>query len=462
MNNFFLPAAAASVGIIAIMIIFLLAKSLKKSQPQNREENAVLLEKINGYEARALEYKEEIGEKNRKIDDLLSQLTFSGEKTATLETTLAGERTKFEEKLALLNSAFEEKLAFSKSAKEELSNQFTKLSIDIFESRNKAFSIQTSDNVQQLLNPFREQIHNFKKQLDTNREMDLRERTSLKVQIENLSELNRQITEEAGNLTKALKGEVKTQGTWGEVILEKVLEKSGLVKGREFEIQESLKNAEGKRYQPDVVVHLPNKRDIIIDSKVSLLSYDRLAAAETKEERIKFCNELTSSVKSHIKSLSEKDYQKLLGINSLDFILMFIPLEGAFSATAQHDSSIFSYALERNIFIVSPSTLFASLRTIENIWKYEHQNKNAQEIAKRAGMLYDKFVGFVSDLEIVGKGLDSAKKSYDTACSKLSTGRGNLVNMSENLRKLGAPVSKKLPSHITLEDDAVDVENSRS
>ncbi len=383
------------------------------------------------------ELKAELGEKNRRIDLLTGTLSKEREKVSILSTTLEKERKQFDEKTELLNNA-----------RDELSSQFKALAGDILDSKSKVFSTQTASSLEQMLKPFREQIDSFSRKFDSTREDEIRERTSLKKEIENLAKLNQQINEEAGNLTKALKGEVKTQGTWGEMILEKVLEKSGLMKGREFEIQESLKAENGKRFQPDVVVHLPDSRDVVIDSKVSLVSYERYIIAETEDDKIAAGRELSSSIKAHIKNLSDKDYHRLLGINSLDFVFMFIPVEGAFSAAVQADSSLFSTAFEKNIVIVSPSTLLASLRTIENIWKYEYQNRNAREIANRAGQLYDKFVGFVTDLEDVGRGIEISQKNYSKALNKLSTGRGNLVRLSENLKSLGAAANKTLPESV--------------
>ena len=432
--------------VIGILVAYLILKgnitrSYEKGKSEADAEKAALVERISGFEVRLNEQRQDISQKSEKIENLTERITSMQEKLSVLQTTLEKERGQFSEKIALLNNA-----------KEELSSHFSKLSIDIFESRNKVFSQQTNTTLEHLLRPFREQIENFKKQIDYNREQDVAERVSLKTEIQHLAKLNQQINEEAGNLTRALKGDVKTQGTWGEMILEKVLEKSGLVKGREFEIQESLKSADGKRSQPDVVVHLPEGRDIVIDSKVSLIAYERLVSSGAEDEKNQSEKELVVSIRNHIKVLSERDYHKLLGINSLDFVFMFIPIEGAFSAAVQADNAIFTTAFEKNIIIVSPSTLLASLRTIENVWKYERQTRNAREIASKAGTLYDKFIGFIADLENVGKGIDSAKKNYDSAFNKLSTGKGNLVRLSENLRQLGADTTKKIPDSLLLDD----------
>lgn len=448
MGDSFILAAAVLSGIFLggftafIILKGNIARAWESGAAEAGRENAALAERIKGLDVRTLEYRKELDEKNRKIDVLTERLSSLQERLSVSETTLFKERSQNEEKIALLNSA-----------KEELTAQFKAISGDIFDSRNKVFTSQTSSALDQLLRPFREQIENFKKQLDTSREADLSERASLKTEIQGLAKLNQQITEEAENLTKALRGEVKTQGTWGEMVLEKVLEKSGLVRGREFEVQESLKSPDGRRYQPDVIVHLPEGRDIVIDSKVSLVAYERLVASDNEIERLAAEKDLVLSIKAHIKGLGDKDYHKLLGINSLDFVFMFVPIEGAFSAAVQGESTIFTAAFEKNIIMVSPSTLLASLRTIENIWKYENQSRNAREIARRAGLLYDKFIGFVTDLEDMGKGLDNARKSYDKAVNKLSTGKGNLVRLSENLRQLGAPTNKRLPDSFSPDDD---------
>jgi DNA recombination protein RmuC len=452
MTNILFIFIALLCGIVFGIIVtyLILRSSIFKAYENGKNEagleSAALAEKLKGGESRIEEYRRDIAAKDIKINELTEKLSITQIELSKVKTILDKERNMYEEKIMLLNNA-----------KEELSAHFKNLSIDIFDNRNKTFTVQTKSTIEQLLVPFREQIDNFKKQIESARTQDLSERVSLKTEIENLTKLNQQMKEETGNLTKALKGEVKTQGTWGEMILEKVLEKSGLVKGREFEIQESLKSQDGKRYQPDVIVHLPDKRDIVIDSKISLVAYERLVSCDSEEERLQNCKELVASMRAHIKNLSEKDYNKLLGINSLDFVFMFIPIEGAFSAAVQADNMLFSAAFEKNIVMVCPSTMLATLRTIENVWKYENQNRNAREIAKKAGLLYDKFVGFVLDLENIGKGIDNAKKSYDQAFGKLN-GKGNLVRIAENIKQMGAATTKKLPDSV-LNDDEVEADD---
>ena len=260
--------------------------------------------------------------------------------------------------------------------------------------------------------------------------------------------MNQQMSQDAQNLVKALKGDTKAQGDWGEIQLERILERSGLRKGEEYTIQESFTVEDGSRKRPDVIVNLPEGKKIIIDSKVSLISYERIVSSETDEEKNIHLKSFIESVKKHIKDLSDKQYQNLFEEGSLDFVLMFIPIEPAFSLAIQFGENLYVDAYDKNIIIVSPSTLLATLRTIANIWKQEYQNKNVLEIAKQSGALYDKFVGFVNDLIDVGNRMDQAKSSYEGAMNKLSQGRDNLVNKAERIRKLGAKTSKSLPQNI--------------
>ena len=293
---------------------------------------------------------------------------------------------------------------------------------------------------------------------ETNKE-SIRGNASLREQLSMLKDMNQQITQEAKNLTEALKGQSKTQGNWGEFILESILEKSGLVKGREYVVQESLTTESGKRFQPDVIIKLPENKSIVIDSKVSLVAYERFVSSEDEQEKQLALREHINSLRSHTKNLSLKNYQNLYQLESLDFVLMFMPIEPAFALAVQNDPSIFNDAFEQNIVIVSPSTLLATLRTISSIWRQESQNKYALEIAKQSGDMLDKFAAFVDDLISVGKGLVNAKDNYDKAMNKLTEGRGNLISRSEKIKKLGAKASKSLPPGLLNRADMDDENN---
>jgi DNA recombination protein RmuC len=280
--------------------------------------------------------------------------------------------------------------------------------------------------------------------VDDNYEKGQKERITLKTEVKNLIDMNEKLSKDANNLTKALKGDVKTQGNWGEVILERILEKSGLVKDREYYVQNSLTSEDGKLYRPDVIIHLPDNKKVIIDSKVSLVAYEKFSSSENTEDQKTHLKQHILSIKAHIKGLSDKNYQNLYGVDGLDFVLLFIPIEGAFSAALQADNSLFQEAFDKNVVLVSTSTLLATLKTIASIWKQEYQNQNAVEIARQGGDLYDKFVNFSEDLITLGKQLNTAKGTYDGAMNKLSEGKGNLVSRSEKMRKLGLKTSKQM------------------
>jgi DNA recombination protein RmuC len=328
---------------------------------------------------------------------------------------------------------------------ERFTKEFENLANKIFDDKSQKFTEQNKTNLGEILNPLGEKIKDFEKKVNDVYVSEGKERASLKNQLEMLQQLNQQMSKEANNLTKALKGENKTQGNWGEFILESVLEKSGLVKGNEYKVQESFTNEEGKRLQPDVIINLPENKTLVIDSKVSLNAYERFSSADTEEERILASKEHLLSLKTHIKGLSAKSYQSIHQIQSLDFVLLFIPIEPAFALAVQSDSGLFNDAFEKNIVIVSPSTLLATLRTVASIWRNEKQSNNAIEIAKKAGDLYDKFDGFIKDILEVGKKIDQTKSNYSDAMNKLIDGRGNIISRFEELKTLGAKADKQLP-----------------
>ena len=350
--------------------------------------------------------------------------------------------------------ANEDKIALLEDTEKRLNEQFENLANRIFEQKNESFLKQNKSGLDALLTPLKEQIDGFKRQVTDQYVKEGQERASLKTEILTLKELNKRITDEAAALTMALKGDNKQQGNWGEVVLERILKESGLREGHEFETQVSVRNDSGKLQQPDVVVHLPNDKDVIIDSKVSLSAYERFFNEQEEVARQLLLKEHVNSIKGHIKGLGAKDYQDLPGIRTLDYVLMFIPIEPAFLLAIEEDPELVTLALNHNIMLVSPTNLLVALRTINNIWQYEYQNQNAQKIAQHGAKLYDKFVGFVTDMEKVGKSIEATQKSYEGAINKLSTGRGNLVRQVEQFRTLGVQPNKKLPDSIVNEPDS--------
>jgi DNA recombination protein RmuC len=374
------------------------------------------------------------------------------------ESKLNTERQKVLElnsKLSSLQSDYtnlQTKLIEQKEEVEKLQEKFTKefenLANRIFEEKGSKFTEQNKEKLNEIINPLREQINKFEQKVEETNKESIKGHASLREQLQMLKDMNQQITQEAKNLTEALKGQSKTQGNWGEFILESILEKSGLVKGREYVVQESLTSESGRRYQPDVIIKLPENKSIVIDSKVSLVAYEKFISSEEEHQKQLALREHINSIRSHIKNLSSKNYQNLYQLESLDFVLMFMPIEPAFALAVQNDQSIFNDAFEMNIVIVSPSTLLATLRTIESIWRQEKQNRNALEIAKQSGDMLDKFTSFVEDLLTIGRGLISVKDNYDKAMNKLTDGKGNLISRAEKIKELGAKTSKSLPPAI--------------
>lgn len=389
---------------------------------------------------------------------LLERSTLLEKDNENQTTELKGEREKVIElnsSLASLNSDYinlQQKLNEQKGEIEQLQEKFTKefenLANKIFEEKGKAFTETNKYNLSQILDPLKEKIKDFEKKVEESNKENIDRHASLRQQLQMLKDMNQEITKEAKNLTDALKGQSKTQGNWGEFILESILEKSGLVKGREYLVQESLTTESGKRYQPDVIIKLPENKSIVIDSKVSLNAYEKFISSDNEKDQQLALRDHNISIRSHIKNLASKNYQNLYQLESLDFVLMFMPIEPAFALAVQQDPQIFNDAFEQNIVIVSPSTLLATLRTIASIWRQENQNKNAFEIARQSGELLDKFTAFVEDLISVGKGLDSTKDNYIKAMNKLVEGRGNLVSRTEKIKELGAKATKSLPPSI--------------
>jgi DNA recombination protein RmuC len=330
------------------------------------------------------------------------------------------------------------------SLQERFKADFAVLAHKIMKRNSAEISQQHRDQLDGLLEPLKEKLNAFEKQVQESYQQEARERFHLKKEIEQLVSINHQMSQEAQNLTKALKGDNKVQGNWGEMVLSRILERSGLRQGEEFITQAAFTDEEGQRRQPDVLVKLPDERHIVVDSKVSLKAYEALIAEEDEEQREKLLQAHTQSVSQHVKGLGDKQYAELEGVRSPDFVLLFMPVEAAFSLAVQRSPHLFQQAWDNRIVIVSPTTLLATLRTVASIWKLERQNQNAEEIARQGGLLYDKFVGFVEEMEKMGKHIDQAARSHDSAMRKLRDGRGALTSRAEKLRELGVRNSKKL------------------
>ena len=328
----------------------------------------------------------------------------------------------------------------------KLTSEFENIASRILEEKSQKFADQNKTSLDTLLTPLKEQIKGFEKKVEETYDKELRDKISLREELKRLNDMNVRLSTDATNLTNALKGETKTQGNWGELILETILEKSGLTKNREYFLQQSYSNEEGKKYQPDVIIHLPDNKRIVIDSKVSLVDFERYFSCDSEVDKATCLKNHISSIRKHIKGLGEKNYQSLYQLQSLDFVLMFMPLEPAFSLATQHDNQLFNEAFEKNIVIVSPSTLLATLRTISSIWKFEYQNKNALKIAKEGEALYDKFHDLIKDLEKVQHGFDGVQKSFSNAFTKLE-GKGGIIRRIENLRELGIKRNKRISEH---------------
>lgn len=362
-----------------------------------------------------------------ELTDLRERYTEERNKVVQTEALLQAQRDRFKEQQEGIQ-ALQEKFTLT----------FSEVANRIFDEKTAKFSTQSQHNLEAILSPLKANIKAFEEKVDKTYKEEAAERNHLKGVIFQLMDQSKQIQNEANNLTRALKGDIKKQGNWGEVILERILEHSGLVAGREYRMQNSLRSAEGAKFQPDVIVDLPDQKHLIIDSKLSLTAYEQFANASTEEDKLSALKRHLLSVKNHIDGLSAKNYQHLHAINSPDFVLLFMPIESTFSLTMQSDYDLFNYAWNRKVVLVSPTTLLATLKTIASIWKIDRQNKNVVEIAEEAGALYDKFVGFLSDMEKIGKHLDQTQKAHDEAFKKLQFGSGNLIGKVEKIKKLGA------------------------
>ena len=435
-SNFGLTEWVAIIlGIVSLILLILLVKSqllinnsnqlFNLQLSQIRQENQTLTNELNQLESELNQYRQQ---------NVAQFATISELKTRLEET----------------RNAAHERQTILEQSEQRLTTQFENLANRIFEHSGKKIEQQNKQSLNFLLSPLKDQLESFKKQVQDSFGEEAKERHTLTHEIRNLQQLNQQMTKEASNLTNALKGNNKIQGNWGEFILSQILDNSGLRLGYEYDTQVNLTNENNQRLQPDVIVHLPQGGDVVIDSKVTLVAYERYFNNDEEIVKTKALSDHLTAVRNHLKQLSQKDYHKLIGINSLDYILMFIPVEPAFLCAIDSDPSLINDALKNNIMIVSPTTLLVALRTIHNLWRYEHQNRNAELIADKASKLYDKVRGFVEDMETLGSTLDKAQQTYQNSLNKLSKGRGNIIGQIERFRELGVEVKKPINPDIAL------------
>lgn len=436
---------------IAILLILLKnqkGKALSSDSSEELRDEIISLRKDKEYlESRILKAEEEFRQRQQRERELIDEKT-------NLSSQLSSAKTKLE--------SLEEQLENEEQRLKDLQEQFNKdfqiLANSILQKNSEQFSKTHQKELGEILKPLKEKIKGFEDTVEKRYESEQKERITLKAEIENLLKLNNTLSDQAQNLTNALKGESKTRGNWGELVLERILESSGLIAGEEYVTQHSDTNQENRRIQPDVIIKLPDEKHLIIDSKVSLVAYDQYIGAEDEKEKSNQLKLHLASVKNHVTQLSEKNYQSGKKLNSPDFVLLFMPIEPAFSLAVQEDPQLYAYAWERKVVIVSPTTLLATLRTIASVWKNEKFTRNVQEIQEKAGSLYDKFVGFLEDMQKIDRGLISARAAYDDAHNKLKEGRGNIVKRVEDIKSLGASTKKEIPSEFKDEiesDEAV-------
>lgn len=435
-----------AVFILALALGFFMGKMLSKAEAQSQKSG--LEERVNGLLAQIEQLKNQFLVEKNQFEKAIAQLNLE-------KDSVQKEKEAFAIHLAKKENDFDNLLERNKEQKhevEQLQEKFTKefenLANKILEEKTNKFTEQNKENMKTILNPLQEKIQLFEKKVDDTHKESIDYHAALRQQILGLREMNEQMSKETINLTKALKGDSKMQGNWGELVLERVLEKSGLEKGREYEVQQSFTNEEGSRILPDVIINLPDGKKMVVDSKVSLTAYEKFVNEEDDDAKATFLKEHVHSVKRHVDQLSDKNYQDIYEMESPDFVLLFIPIEPAFALALNEDNTLYNKAFEKNIVIVTPSTLLATLRTIDSMWTNQKQQENAIEIARQAGALYDKFEGFVGDLIKIGKKMDEAKGEYGNAMNKLVEGKGNLVRSAEKLKKMGAKAKKALPENI--------------
>ena len=432
-----LIVAIVSAGLGAVIMALLSKNQVRQAMTELKAQKLVL-------ETQSENKTELLAKAEQAIAIKDQALSAAQQQQSELTAQMASLRTELDQQ----RNAATDKIKTLEETRRQLSREFELLANRIFDEKTERFNKNSKTTLDTALSPLKEQLKDFKQKVEDVYDKDSKERISLSAELGQLKQLNQQMSTDALNLTKALKGDNKAQGNWGEVILERVLEESGLHKGREYETQVSLKANEGRSQQPDVIIRLPENKDLIIDSKVSLVHYERYCNSEDSIAREQALKEHINSVRTHIKGLSIKNYEGLEGLRTLDFVLIFIPIESAFMAAFEHDQAMFRDAYEKNIIVVGPTTLLATLRTIQSIWRYERQNKNAEEIARQAGAMHDKFAGFVADLDKIADYLTKANQAHGSAMNKLTTGKGNLVASTKRLGTLGAKVKKVLPPSV--------------
>jgi DNA recombination protein RmuC len=432
--------------IIALGIGIFIGKILFSAKSQS--EKSGLEERINGLLSQIEQLKQQFQNERINFEKQLLQLNSDKESIRTEKEAIVIQLSKKEVDFENLWERNKEQKEEVNQLQEKFTKEFENLANKILDEKTSKFTEQNKENLKNILTPLQDKIHLFEKKVEDTHKESIDYHAALRQQILGLREMNEQMSKETLNLTKALKGDSKMQGNWGELILERVLEKSGLEKGREYEVQQSFTTEDGSRVQPDVVINLPDGKKMIVDSKVSLTAYERFINEEDEDTKASFLKEHVNSIRRHVDQLSGKNYQDLYQIESPDFVLLFIPMEPAFALALNEDGSLYNKAFEKNIVIVTPSTLLATLRTIDSMWANQKQQENAYEIARQAGALYDKFEGFVSDLVKIGKKMDEAKSEYGNAMNKLVDGKGNLITSVEKLKKMGAKAKKALPENI--------------
>ncbi len=444
MDISFLLAAAV---ILLIFLFFFKSKSVSNEfNPDEFNRLKLENEQLRVGQARAEERAENLrADKGLLKDELETVIERLSQAMQSLESSRSYYKAQQEK--------IEEQKLEIKQNQERFNKDFELIASRILEEKTNKFTEHNRTNLDIILNPLRENIKAFEQKVELAYRTEAGERNILKGVITQLMEMNKMMSLETQNLTRALKGDNKKQGNWGEMILERVLERSGLVKDQEYRIQMSMQTTDGRRFQPDVVIDLPDDKHLVIDAKVSLIAYDRLVACETEEDRELFTKQHITSIRNHVSDLSSKNYAELYSLNSPDFVMLFIPIESCFSIAVQKDAELFNYAWDKRVVIVSPSTLLATLRTIASMWKQERQNRNVLEIARLSGEMYDKFVGFIGDMDGIGKNIKQSQDAYERAFNKLSSGRGNLTVTAEKIKKLGAKAGKQLDNRFLAEEE---------